>query len=46
VELLVARLAERGIATTARALDYWLWNRGQSPAIKARPRHRTRTVYY
>jgi hypothetical protein len=46
VETLVARLAERGVATTARALDSWLWNRGQSPAIKARPRHRTRTVYY
>ncbi len=27
-------------------LDNWLWNRGQEPAIKARPRHRCRTVYY
>jgi hypothetical protein len=27
-------------------LDGWLWNRGQEPAIKARPRHRCRTVYY
>ena len=27
-------------------LDNWLWNRGQDPAIKARPRHRCRTVYY
>jgi hypothetical protein len=29
-----------------RLLDTWLWNRGQGPAYKARPRHRTRTVYY
>jgi len=29
-----------------RVLDVWLWNRGQSPEYKARPRHRTRTVYY
>jgi hypothetical protein len=30
----------------ARALDSWLWNRGQAPEYKARPRHRCRTVYY
>jgi hypothetical protein len=29
-----------------RTLDVWLWNRGQDPRYKARPRHRTRTVYY
>jgi hypothetical protein len=29
-----------------RILDTWLWNRGQAPAIKARPRHRCRCVYY
>jgi hypothetical protein len=29
-----------------RTLDVWLWNRGQEPAYKALPRHRTRTVYY
>jgi Potential Queuosine, Q, salvage protein family len=29
-----------------RTLDVWLWNRGQQPRYKARPRHRTRTVYY
>jgi hypothetical protein len=29
-----------------RVLDGWLWNRGQAPAYKARPRHRCRTVYY
>jgi hypothetical protein len=27
-------------------LDAWLWNRGQEPRYKARPRHRTRTVFY
>jgi hypothetical protein len=27
-------------------LDHSLWSRGQAPRYKARPRHRTRTVYY
>jgi hypothetical protein len=40
-ELLSAQL---GVAP--RVLDNWLWNRGQSPAYKARPRHRCRCVYY
>jgi Potential Queuosine, Q, salvage protein family len=29
-----------------RTLDTWLWNRGQDRRYKARPRHRTRTVFY
>jgi hypothetical protein len=29
-----------------RVLDVWLWNRGQAPEYKGRPRHRTRTVFY
>jgi hypothetical protein len=29
-----------------RVIDVWLWNRGQAPAYKARPRHRTRTIFY
>ena len=29
-----------------RVVDTWLWNRGQEPRYKARPRHRTRTVFY
>jgi Potential Queuosine, Q, salvage protein family len=29
-----------------RTLDVWLWNRGQEPRFKERPRHRTRSVYY
>ncbi len=36
--------SERGVPP--RALDVWLWNRGQAPRYKALPRHRTRTVYY
>jgi hypothetical protein len=36
--------AELGVPP--RILDMWLWNRGQEPRYKARPRHRTRTVYY
>jgi hypothetical protein len=38
-------LAER-CGAAPYELDNWLWNRGQEPAIKARPRHRCRTVYY
>jgi hypothetical protein len=40
-ELLSARLA-----VPPRALDMWLWNRGQGESYKARPRHRCRTVFY
>ena len=40
-ELIAAKLE-----VPARTLDVWLWNRGQDPAYKARPRHRTKTVYY
>jgi hypothetical protein len=29
-----------------RTIDNWLWNRGQAPEYKARPRHRCRTVFY
>ena len=47
VELLVGELRRRGHDVTAMGLDYLLWNRGQQPAYKrAKPRHRTRTVYY
>ena len=38
-------LAER-LSIAPRALDTWLWNRGQGPPYKQRPRHRTRTVFY
>jgi hypothetical protein len=40
-----ALIAQR-LGVAERTLDNWLWNRGQSPAYKARPRHRCRTVYY
>lgn len=43
VELMVVAL---GGQVSAMQLDYVLWNRGQQAAYKARPRHRTRTVYY
>ena len=47
VELLAAELRGRGENVTAMGLDYLLWNRGQQPQYKrAKPRHRTRTVYY
>jgi hypothetical protein len=38
-------IAER-LGVPPRVLDMWLWNRGQEPRYKARPRHRTRTVFY
>ncbi|MFK7896889.1 MAG: queuosine salvage family protein [Myxococcota bacterium] len=46
VERLVSALGDRGRATTAHALDGLLWNAGQSPEVKARPRHRTRCTFY
>jgi len=46
VELLSAELLRAGRHVPPRGLDYLLWNRGQQPYYKARPRHRTRTVYY
>jgi hypothetical protein len=38
-------ISER-LGVPPRVLDTWLWNRGQEPGYKARPRHRTRTVFY
>jgi hypothetical protein len=46
VERLVALLGERGTPTTAHHLDHVLWDRGQEPRYKARPRHRARSVFY
>jgi hypothetical protein len=40
-----AQLAPR-LGVSEATLDAWLWTRGQDPAIKARPRHRRRCVYY
>jgi len=36
----------RELRIPPRDLDVMLWNRGQEPRYKARPRHRTRTIYY
>jgi hypothetical protein len=46
VERLVAELERLGCPTTAHALDGLLWNAGQAPEIKARPRHRARSTSY
>jgi hypothetical protein len=43
VELMVAA---RGGQVTAAAVDRFLWNRGQQPRYKARPRHRSRCMAY
>jgi hypothetical protein len=39
-------LLARHHSVPPRVLDNWLWNRGQAPAYKARPRHRCRCVFY
>jgi hypothetical protein len=36
----------RRLGVPERTLDMWLWNRGQQPEYKARPRHRARSVFY
>jgi hypothetical protein len=46
VERCVAIARAEGHDVNAARLDGWLWNRGQSPEIKAHPRHRARSVYY
>jgi hypothetical protein len=38
-------IAER-LGVPEPTLDMWLWNRGQQPGYKARPRHRARSVFY
>ena len=38
-------IAER-LGVPEPTLDIWLWNRGQQPEYKARPRHRARSVFY
>ena len=45
-ERIAEELRRTGRAVTAMELDYFLWNRGQQAEYKARPRHRTRTVFY
>lgn len=46
VELLAEHVRGSERQVTAMELDSLLWQRGQQPAYKARPRHRTRTVFY
>lgn len=46
VERLVEGLRGDGHSVTAQGLDVLLWNRGRGERYKARPRHRTRTVFY
>jgi putative queuosine salvage protein len=46
VDRLVAQTRAIDAPMTAAEIDYVLWTRGQRPDYKARPRHRTRTVFY
>lgn len=45
-ELLKKELVRSGHSVTSMELDFLLWNRGQQPAYKSIPRHRSRTVFY
>ena len=47
VETICRFLRQKGYSYTAMQLDYLLWRRGQQPEYKqARPRHRTRSLFY
>lgn len=46
VELIAESLSSSERPLTPMEIDNILWNRGQEPFYKARPRHRTRTVFY
>lgn len=46
VETIKMHMAESGNKITSPVLDNFLWNRGQQPGYKAKPRHRTRCVFY
>ena len=46
VELLKKARIRAGHNVTSMELDFLLWNRGQQPAYKSIPRHRSRTVFY
>jgi hypothetical protein len=46
VEALKDELKAAGHRISSMELDFLLWNRGQQPAYKSIPRHRTRTVFY
>jgi hypothetical protein len=46
VERMCDVMNRSGRTVTPQRLDYLLWNRGQSPSIKAEPRHRARSVFY
>jgi hypothetical protein len=39
-------LISQSVGVPPRTLDMWLWNRGQDPSYKARPRHRCRCIAY
>ncbi len=46
VERLAALANDHGDSVIPLRISDWLWNRGQNPAYKARPRHRTLSVHY
>lgn len=46
VECLGVEILPRHGFVPAREIDQLLWSRGQSPSIKAHPRHRTRCTFY
>jgi hypothetical protein len=46
VELIRQAMQEKDKSVTASQLDWMLWNLGQQDTYRAKPYHRTRTVFY
>lgn len=46
VERCAELMASAGQPLPVRHLDWLLWSRGQTPEMKAHPRHRTQTTFY
>jgi hypothetical protein len=46
VELIRKELKEKGKSLTAPQIDWLLWNLGQDDAFRAKPYHRTTTIFY
>ncbi len=46
IELIRQQLQEEGRAFTASEIDWMLWNFGQDDRYRARPYHRTLTIFY
>jgi hypothetical protein len=46
VEFLREAMSQKGQALTSNQVDWFLWNKSHSSAVKMKPYHRVRTIYY